>query len=171
MDFKLVQITEEDLAQYKADMQEAFQKGFEAEFGESEMQILQEQDIDNSLKSKGAVAYKAVVDEAMVGGAIVVIDEETQHNHLDFLYIKYGTQSNGIGKMMWDAVERLHPETKVWETCTPYFEKRNLHFYVNKCGFHVVAFWHKGNPDPHKPEDYTGDDFEGMFAFQKVMQG
>ena len=98
MDFKLVQITEEDLAQYKADMQEAFQKGFEAEFGESEMQILQEQDIDNSLKSKGVVAYKAVVDEAMVGGAIVVIDEETQHNHLDFLYVKYGTQSKGIGK-------------------------------------------------------------------------
>ena len=26
MDFKLVQITEEDLMQYKADMQEAFQK-------------------------------------------------------------------------------------------------------------------------------------------------
>ncbi len=128
MIFEFVPITEKDLTQYKADMQEAFQKGFEADFGESEMQILPEQDIDNSLKSKG------------------------------------------IGKMMWDFVERLHPETKVWETCTPYFEKRNLHFYVNKCGFHVVAFWHKGNPDPHKPEDYTGDDFEGMFAFQKVMQ-
>ena len=169
-DFELVPITEADLPQYKKDMQEAFQKGFEEEFGESEMHILPEQDIDNSLQSKGAVAYKAVVDGAMVGGAIVVIDEATQHNHLDFLYVKYGTQSKGIGKLMWDSVERLHPETKVWETCTPYFEKRNLHFYVNKCGFHVVAFWNKGNPDPHKPEDYTGDDFEGMFAFQKVMQ-
>ena len=98
MDFKLEMIMEEDLVQYKVDMQEAFQKGFEAEFGESEVQILREQDIDNSLKSKGAVAYKAVVDEAMVGGAIVGIDEETQHNHLDFLYVIDGTQSKGIGK-------------------------------------------------------------------------
>ncbi len=24
--------------------------------------------------------------------------------------------------------ERLYPETKVWETCTPYFETRNIHF-------------------------------------------
>ena len=116
MDFKLELITEEDLPQYKADMQEAFQKGFEKDFGETDMQILPEQDIDNSLQSKGAVAYKAVVDGAMVGGAIVVIDEETQHNHLDFLYVKYGTQSKGIGKLMWDEVEKLHPETKVWIT-------------------------------------------------------
>ena len=29
----------------------------------------------------------------------------------------------------------LHPEVKVWETVTPYFEKRNIHFYVNRCGF------------------------------------
>ena len=170
MDIEVKLMTKNDICIFIHDIQEAFQKGFEKDFGETDMQILPEQDIDNSLQSKGAVAYKAVVDGAMVGGAIVVIDEETQHNHLDFLYVKHGTQSNGIGKMMWDAVERLHPETKVWETCTPYFEKRNLHFYVNKCGFHVVAFWHKGNPDPNKPEDYEGDDFEGMFAFQKVIQ-
>ena len=30
----------------------------------------------------------------------VIIDEETQHNHLDFLYVKYGTQNKGIGKKM-----------------------------------------------------------------------
>ena len=33
------------------------------------------------------------------------------------------------------------PETEVWETCTPYFEKRNIHFYVNKCGFQIDQFW------------------------------
>ena len=34
---------------------------------------------------------------------------------------------------------------------TPYFEKRNIHFYVNKCGFKIVAFYNERNPDPHLP--------------------
>lgn len=33
--------------------------------------------------------------EKIVGGAIVVIDEIAQHNHLDFLYVNYGTQIKG----------------------------------------------------------------------------
>ena len=93
MNFSLVTIIDEDLNQYKADMQEAFQKGFEDVFGKTEDIILPEKDIDNSLNQKNSVAYKAVVDGEMVGGAVVVIDEKTQHNHLDFLYVKCGTRS------------------------------------------------------------------------------
>ena len=67
MNFSLVTIIDEDLNQYKADMQEAFQKGFEDVFGKTEDIILPEKDIDNSLNEKGSVAYKAVVDGEMVG--------------------------------------------------------------------------------------------------------
>ena len=35
----------------------------------------------------------------------------------------------------------MYPETKQWKTCTPYFEKRNIHFLVNKCGFQIDQFW------------------------------
>mgnify|MGYP003505773771 CR=1 FL=1 len=66
-------------------------------------------------------------------------------------------------------IERLHPQTKVWETCTPYFEKRNIHFYVNRCGFHIVEFWNEKNPDPNMPSDFVGDGNEGMFRFEKKM--
>lgn len=170
MNFILTPIEEADLAQYKADMQESFQKGFEAEFGETEGIILPERDIDRALETKGAIAYKAVVDGEMAGGAIVEIDEETQHNHLDLLYVKYGTQSKGLGKLMWDEIERLHPETHVWETCTPYFEKRNIHFYVNKCGFHIVEYLNKMHPGTDMPEDFIGDGGEGMFVFEKWMK-
>lgn len=93
-------------------MQESFQKGFEDVFGKTENIILLEKDIDHSLKAEGSAAYKAVIDGKMVGGAIVVIDEKTQHNHLDFLYVKYNTHSNGIGKSIWGKIERLYPETK-----------------------------------------------------------
>lgn len=169
MKFILLPIDEADLPQYKSDMQEAFQKGFEEDFGKTDEVILPEEDIDRSLQTKGAVAYKAVVGGAMAGGAIVVINEENQHNHLDFLYVKQGAQSKGVGKRIWDEIEKLHPQTKVWETCTPYFEKRNIHFYVNKCGFHIVEFWNEKHPDPNMPEDYIGDGSEGMFRFQKKM--
>ena len=170
MSFMFVKVEDCDLEQYKKDMQEAFQKGFEEDFGKTKEVILPEEDIDRSLYTKGAIAYKAVVDGVIVGGAVVVIDEETQHNHLDFLYVKYGTQSKGVGKKMWDEIERLHPQTKVWETCTPYFEKRNIHFYVNICGFHITEFFNEKHPMPDTPDDFIGDVNEGMFAFQKVMK-
>ena len=169
MKFSLVTINNEDLNQYKADMQEAFQKGFEDVFGKTNDIILPEKDIYDSLKKKGSIAYKAVVGGEMVGGAVVVINEKTQHNHLDLLYVKRGIDSKGIGKAIWNEIERLHPKTKVWETCTPYFEKRNIHFYVNKCGFHIVEFLNEKNPGEDMPEDFIGDGGMGMFVFRKQM--
>lgn len=169
MKFSVVTINNEDLEQYKADMQEAFQKGFEDEFGKTDEIILPERDIEQSLNAEGAIAYKAVVGGEMVGGAIVEINGKTNHNHIDFFYVKYGVHSKGIGKAMWDEIERLHPETKVWETCTPYFEKRNIHFYVNKCGFHIVEFLNEKNPGLDMLEDFIGDGGEGMFIFKKQM--
>ena len=116
-----------------------------------------------------SVAYKAVLDGETVGGVIVAIDTETQHNHLDLLYVKSGVQGKGIGKSIWYAVEKLYPDTKVWETCTPYFEKRNIHFYVNICGFHITEFFNEKHPMLDTPDDFIGDGNEGMFVFQKEM--
>lgn len=165
----LIRIGNEDLIQYKKDMQEAFQKGFEDVYGKTDDTILPEKDINNSLNNNGAIPYKAVVNGKMVGGAIVLINNDTQHNHLDFLYVKCGTQSKGVGKAIWDEIERLHPQTKLWETCTPYFDKRNIHFYVNKCGFHIVSFYNERNLLSNLPDDFIGDGGDGMFVFQKQM--
>ncbi len=162
-------IQKEDLPQYKADMQEAFQLGaVEGGYPTDDEPILPESHIDRSLNAKGAIAYKAVLDGEMLGGAIVVIDPERQYGHLDLLYVKHGVQSKGMGKFMWFAVEKRHPEVKVWETCTPYFEKRNIHFYINVCGFHATEFFNARHPDPKEPADMGDEgDFE-MFAFRKI---
>ena len=85
MNFSLSKIKDEDVLQFKKDMQEAFQKGFEDVYGKTDGLILPEKDIDSSLNEKGAIAYKAVLNGKMVGGAVVVIDETTQHNHLHLL--------------------------------------------------------------------------------------
>ena len=55
MNFSLVTIIDEDLNQYKADMQEAFQKGFEDVFGKREDITLPDKYIDNSLNQKNSV--------------------------------------------------------------------------------------------------------------------
>ena len=169
MNLELILMSENDIVEFKKNIQYAFQKGFEDVFGKCEETILPEKDIEQSLNGKGAVAYKAVTDGETVGGVIVAIDRETQHNHLDLLYVKSGVQGKGIGKSIWYAVEELYPDTKVWETCTPYFEKRNIHFYVNVCGFYITEFFNEKHPMPDTPEDFIGDGNEGMFAFQKVM--
>ncbi len=168
MDFKLIPIEKKDIVNYKKDMQEAFQQGAMKEFNDLKVEILPEKDIDESLSKKGAIAYKAVVDGKMLGGDIVVIDKITQHNHLDFLYVKYGIQSKGIGQKIWNEVERLYPKTKVWETFTPYFEKRNVHFYINCLGFHAVEFFNPRHKDPEIPDDMIGGDY--FFRFEKVME-
>lgn len=71
MAFKLEVLKPADTKQFKIDAQEAFQKGFEEYFGKSDSQILPECDIDYSLRSNGATAYKAMLDGIMVGGAVL----------------------------------------------------------------------------------------------------
>ena len=105
---------------------------------------------------------------------ILKINKETHHNELEILFVSPEEHAKGIGYGAWQEVEALHPETKVWETCTPYFEKRNIHFYVNKCGFQIDQFWCEYFTSDHEmPDADERDPDEGpdeMFRFIKVMK-
>ena len=90
---------------------------------------------------------------------------ENNINHLDFLFVKVGVQSKGIGQMIWKEIEKIFSDTLVWETCTPYFDKKNIHFYVNRLKFHIVEYFNEKHPDSNC---YEEDD--GMFRFEKVMK-
>ena len=96
---------------------------------------------------------------------------EGAKGELDLLFVAPGVHSKGIGYAAWCAVEKLHPEVTVWETVTPYFEQRNIHFYVNRCGFHIVEFFNRFHPDPHDPDvgDGEGEATDGMFRFEKIL--
>ena len=168
MDLQLLPLTPADLPQFKNDLQEAFQKAAAAEFKNLTATVLPEADIDKSLNAPGAAAYKAVSGGKMIGGAIVNINAATQHNHLDLLYVKCGTQSRGTGIAIWQMLEKMYPDTIEWETCTPYFEKRNIHFYINRCGFSAVEFFNPHHPDPTITPDLVGGDY--FFRFVKKMK-
>ena len=174
MSIQLQILQQENLPAFKHYLQEAFQKGAEAEYGELTEEILPESHIDASLRKDTCVAYVAMDGDELVGGAVVQIDTNTHHNHLDLLFVKYGVQSKGVGLAIWTALEQRYPDTKIWETGTPYFEKRNIHFYVNKCGFHIVEYYNEKHPEPHLPDmPDTGDipGFEhGFFRFEKIMK-
>ena len=62
MNLELILMSENDIAEFKKNVQCAFQKGFEDVFGKCEETILPEKDIDQSLNGKGSVAYKAVLE-------------------------------------------------------------------------------------------------------------
>jgi GNAT superfamily N-acetyltransferase len=172
---RLITLKEEHSIAMKEEMQEAFLHGFQAyqkDDGEEDTnhwQVLPDEDFYQSLRAEGSEAYEAVdADGQRVGGAIITIDDSKKHGQLAFLYVKVGVQSRGIGQAIWKAIESMHPEVEVWETCTPYFDRRNIHFYINCCGFHAIEFFNEHHPDPHMPEQYNQDD--GLFVFEKRIK-
>ena len=134
-------ITAEEKNTFVSEIQEAFQNSYVSEFGQFEKTILPTEEIEKSFNTKGAEAYIAEINGERVGGTIIVINDKTGYNSLDLLYVKTGVQNTGNGFKIWKAIEELHPETRIWETHTPYYDKRNIHFYVNRCGFKIVEFF------------------------------
>ena len=175
MDIRLLALTSDDREQFILDNQEAFNYGVLEEFGrrddhfEEEGEIISRETIEHSIDN--GEAYRIMQDGQPVGGVIIKVDGD--RGDLEILFVSPRVHSKGIGYAAWCAVEKLHPEVKVWETVTPYFEKRNIHFYVNRCGFHIVEFFNSHHPDPNDPDvsEQINEQFpEGMFRFEKVMK-
>ena len=156
-------LNEEDREQFILDNQEAFNYGALQEFGQSDDhfeedgQIISRDTIKASIDS--GEAYRIISDGEIVGGVVIKVDGT--HGDLELLFVSPRVHSKGIGYGAWCEVERLHPEVTAWETVTPYFEKRNIHFYVNRCGFHIVEFFNSHHGDPND------DDGAEMFRFEK----
>lgn len=129
-----------------------------------------DEDIAGSLDAPGAVAYHILSGGQRVGGEVVTIDVGTQHNSLDFFFVRPGVHGRGIGqRAAWKLIEVRFPQTVRWETHTPYFEKRDIHFYVNKCGFKIVEFFNERHADPHDADSDGPPFVDGMFRFEKQM--
>ncbi len=175
MKITLLPLSSDDRNQFILDNQEAFNFGALEEFGrrddhfEEEGEIISRATIEHSIDN--GEAYRIIQDGRSVGGAVIRVNGE--HGDLDLLFVSPKIHSKGVGYAAWCAVEKLHPEVKVWETVTPYFEKRNIHFYVNRCGFHIVEFYNSHHPDSNDPDMGTETDEqfpEGMFRFEKRIK-
>ena len=175
---RLVSITPDDKEQFILDNQRAFKYGAQTMFGmrddrmEEGEEVISRKTIERSMNGEHAETYRIVCDGNVVGGLILQIDWQHAKGELEILFVNPEAHSKGIGQAAWKAVEAMHSEIRVWETITPYFEKRNIHFYVNRLGFHIVEFWNKHQHGPAVPEDieenWSEDD--EMFVFRKVIE-
>ncbi|WP_319580198.1 GNAT family N-acetyltransferase [uncultured Methanospirillum sp.] len=112
--------------------------------------------IDGVLEDVQATPLVFYQEEKMVGGAVVKLKEDN-NNELDLLFVDLDHLDKGIGYRAWLEIEKRYPQTKTWTTVTPPCLIRNVYFYVNKCGFHIIRI-----------DDPKSDD--SMFVFQKVMK-
>ena len=169
---KLIPLEKDDKEQFIIDNQRAFNFGAMEEFGlrddhfEEDGQIISRETIETSINS--GETYRIVVDGKKVGGVVIKIDGNK--GDLDLLFVAPNVHSRGVGYAAWCEIEKMHPEVKIWETVTPYFEQRNIHFYVNRCGFHIVEFFNKYHPDPEMLTEDSNEQYPaGMFRFEKII--
>ena len=174
-DIRLVKLKPDDREQFITDNQEAFNYGALEEFGmrddhlEEDGQIISRKTIEQSIDN--GTAYRIMKGDEKVGGVVVKVDGN--QGELELLFTSPKIHSKGIGYAAWGEIEKLYPEVEMWETATPYFETRNIHFYVNRCGFHIVEFFNKYHLGPKECDDQnsnTENDMDGMFRFQKKMK-
>ena len=164
---RLLPLEMSDREQFIKDNQEAFNYGALEEFGmrddhfEEDGEIISHDTISQAIDN--GTAYRIIQDGKPVSGAVIKI--EYDHGELELLFVSPAEHSKGIGYAAWCAIEEMHPEVTVWNTVTPCFEKRNIHFYVNRCGFHIIAYYNEHFRDPNDPDGELSE----MFAFEKVL--
>ena len=170
-DVELVPLTDDDMDAFITENQEAFRFGAVEEFGlrddhlDDEGEIISRSTIERSIAE--GTAYRIVSEGRRVGGLVVKVKDT--HGELELLFVSPKEHSKGIGHAAWCAIENMYPDVTVWETVTPYFEKRNIHFYVNKCGFRIVEFYNEFNKGPDS-KDHDDEGPDEMFRFVKEIR-
>lgn len=176
MQITLVRAKRADLPDFRRNLQQAFAIAVIETFGDHDYgPIPSDREVQESFNAPRSVVYHIFQDDKKVGGVVLCIDSEAQRNSLDLFFVSPQQHNHGIGLAAWKAVEAKYPDTVVWETETPYFEKRNINFYVNKCGFHIVEFFNQHHSAPHmrQPEFESSlplPEDEAFFRFEKIMQ-
>lgn len=166
-------VTPEDLPQFIKDLQGAFALAVEEKFGASDP-IPASEEVEESFHAPNTETYHLLLHGQRVGGVVLTIHPDRRRGSLDLFFIHPARHSRGLGLAAWQAIEARYPDVILWETVTPYFEERNIHFYVNKCGFHIVEFFHAGHRDPNLPlpQSQAGEPVPGteaFFRFEKVI--
>ena len=95
----LTTLTEDDRENFILENQRAFRFGAMEEFGlrddhcEEGDEIISRETIERSIDE--GVAYRIRCDGEIVGGLVLKIDEEMQHNHLELLFVHPRAHSKG----------------------------------------------------------------------------
>ena len=109
----LVPLCPYDREQFILDNQWAFKHGALIEFGErddhidDDGEIISRKTIERSIDEPDSEAYRIVFEGRNVGGIVLKIDKQTNHNHLDLLFVSPQEHGKGIGYGAWQAAEAV----------------------------------------------------------------
>ena len=170
MNIRFEPVPRNEFGDFKKDVKEIFAIGVIEHFGmPDDGEPVPDRDVDEALYHPKADVFYVYQGNRRVGGVVLTIDKETHRNKMDLFYIYPDCHSRGLGYAVWKQIESMYPATKVWELVTPCFEKRNIHFYVNKCGFHIVEYFNARHKDPDYPD--SGYEYRAeYFRFEKLMK-
>ena len=107
----LTLLADDDREQFILDNQRAFKYGAMEEFGmrddhlEEDGEIISHRTIANSIDE--GIAYRIRENGRIVGGLVLKIDEKTQHNELELLFVNPEDHSKGFGYAAWQEVEHV----------------------------------------------------------------
>ncbi|MBP3867442.1 MAG: GNAT family N-acetyltransferase [Eggerthellaceae bacterium] len=167
---ELIPVNDEQLDDFISRLKTAFTRATLEKFPDFLGYVPAQRDIDDALDDDNVDVLDIVHEGKSIGGA--VITGGTTHKTLEFIFIDPDKQNSHLGQAAWQKIEARYPDTKIWELVTAYHEKRNIHFYVNRCGFHIVEYFNQYHEDPEfsndEASDYPGAD-DGLFRFVKVV--
>lgn len=153
MELLLRPIDHQNLAEAEVMLRRAFAFTMpDLEWAEMELPTLK-----GVLEKPGTAPLAAYRGGQMIAGAVVSFGTGG-HNILELLWVDPDRIDSGIGSFLWNMIERSYPLAKSWETMIAACLPRNVYFYVNKCGFHVI-----------KVEFEDGDRSRCMYHLRKEM--
>lgn len=170
MNIQLKPLEEQNLETFREELKMAFEKGVLDRFGTLDAAPIPPADeVDEALKDPCFDVFLVLADGVPAGGAIVKKKENKRYS-LDLFFIFREFLNQKIGSAAWRVIEAHYPDASVWETHTPYFERRNIHFYLKKCGFKIVEFFTEFHPEEHDiSEEFKDKNTSGFFRFEKIM--
>lgn len=97
------------------------------------------------------MSYTISIDGRALGAVVVILGSDGL-NYLENIFTDPLYQDKGLGSHTWNFLLKTFPNTITWQTETPGYSKRNHNFYINKCGFHLIAI---KNPKDKYSETYV----------------
>ena len=171
MNVKLRKIQPQEIGLFQQEMKRAFEQGVMDRFGTLDAApIPPVNEVDEALQSTGFDVFMIIADGVPSGGAIIKQEKHKKYS-LDLLFIFKNHLNRKISSAAWQAIENHYPDAELRETYTPYFDRRNIHFYLNKCGFKIVEFFCEAHREDHDlTEEFKDIKSSVFFRFEKLLK-
>ena len=165
MNIKLQKIQPHQIGLFRQEMRKAFEQGVCDRFGDVTAAPVPPEDEVNKASADNASDVFIILKDDIPAGGTIIKQLSGKKYSLELLFIFKDFLNQRIGSAAWNAIEQHYADAEIWETYTPYFERRNIHFYLNKCNFKIVEF---------APDELAGEfkdrNSAGFFRFEKIIR-